>query len=345
MDGVKPKSSREDMQRAAELMLGGWKMLAQHCPICNFPLYSKGDAMRCAGCNLDVARESEVHFMDSEEKTETLVNSNDISTPLVINANIHRKKLDESSAKLGQRMLQGWTLLGSICPQPECRGTPLMSLRGSNMICVNCENEYELKTGAIVTLKKESCANTKNMTLQSTNSNPSTLPPLVDLSQAPVLSPSLLSSSTTPNFNDEDSSMKISKKMLQGYCLLEKLCPICKIVPLVRSNDNIEICVECDDKNDAFKLPRKIKKMKNSSINAITDMDNDMEIYNLDEEGFEIQLARNNSKPILSSDYDSSYSQSKPIETNITKKLSKENVRETASSVFLKVILAYYRYD
>jgi uncharacterized Zn finger protein (UPF0148 family) len=42
----------------ADKMLEGWRMLADHCPICRTPLCeSKGGQMRCVSCDLEVRRE------------------------------------------------------------------------------------------------------------------------------------------------------------------------------------------------------------------------------------------------------------------------------------------------
>lgn len=52
----------------------------------------------------------------------------------------HMKRLDNLSAKLGAKMLAGWTLLGDSCPREEC-ACPLMKERGATtMLCVNCDS-------------------------------------------------------------------------------------------------------------------------------------------------------------------------------------------------------------
>jgi hypothetical protein len=39
---------------------------------------------------------------------------------------LSRKKRDQISAKLGERMLEGWALLGDECPNETCLRTTLM---------------------------------------------------------------------------------------------------------------------------------------------------------------------------------------------------------------------------
>ena len=56
-------SKQATISRTGSMLLSGWKMLSQHCPICMSPLLSKGtagtdnDAIRCPGCDLPVVKE------------------------------------------------------------------------------------------------------------------------------------------------------------------------------------------------------------------------------------------------------------------------------------------------
>lgn len=54
----------------------------------------------------------------------------------------HRRR-EEVSAKMGDKMLAGWTMLARTCPRPECQGTPLMQARGPEprtVLCVSCDS-------------------------------------------------------------------------------------------------------------------------------------------------------------------------------------------------------------
>lgn len=48
----------------------------------------------------------------------------------------------DTSALIGEKLLQGWTMLADMCPNasmPGCTGVPLMKERGTQrMLCVNC---------------------------------------------------------------------------------------------------------------------------------------------------------------------------------------------------------------
>ena len=49
----------------------------------------------------------------------------------------------ETSTLLGNKMLAGWKMLAAACPDPACRGTPLMQLKGKPKLCVCCSAEYD----------------------------------------------------------------------------------------------------------------------------------------------------------------------------------------------------------
>lgn len=70
----------------------------------------------------------------------------------------HMARMNEISAKLGTKMLQGYTLLGVSCPQCQC---PLVQHRKQHpahivqrLICVNCGAEYSQKDDEELILNK-----------------------------------------------------------------------------------------------------------------------------------------------------------------------------------------------
>ena len=54
-------TTKETIKRTSDLLLSGWKMLSNHCPICSSPLLSKDNAMRCPGCNVPVVMENDAN--------------------------------------------------------------------------------------------------------------------------------------------------------------------------------------------------------------------------------------------------------------------------------------------
>ena len=112
------------------MMLTGWKMLSQVCPVCSFPLMGKDGNMMCPGCNVPVIREtslapkqsqSEAVPVDVEEVEKEEEDDDDEVDSQSITKTYEemRREYDEKnsqqrtiSTKLGQKMLLGWTLLG-----------------------------------------------------------------------------------------------------------------------------------------------------------------------------------------------------------------------------------------
>ena len=63
----------------------------------------------------------------------------------------HRRR-EEVSAKMGEKMLAGWTMLAQTCTNPACAGTPLMQSRSrgpepQTVLCVSCSCESALDQG------------------------------------------------------------------------------------------------------------------------------------------------------------------------------------------------------
>lgn len=60
-----------------DMMLGGWKMLATHCPICNSALLQKELKVQCASCNMPVMTEEQYSARpasDQSAKTVSIAN-------------------------------------------------------------------------------------------------------------------------------------------------------------------------------------------------------------------------------------------------------------------------------
>ncbi|KAG5458003.1 MAG: hypothetical protein BJ554DRAFT_1866 [Olpidium bornovanus] len=66
-----------------------------------------------------------------------------------------RQQANRVSAKLGQKMLQGFTLMGDSCPANSCLGVPLVRDRALKYQCVNCQTEYFLdETGSFCAVQQ-----------------------------------------------------------------------------------------------------------------------------------------------------------------------------------------------
>lgn len=53
-----------------------------------------------------------------------------------------KQKLDETSKKLGEMLLQGYTMLNAECPSASCGRVPLMKPKSGNPECVMCGKSY-----------------------------------------------------------------------------------------------------------------------------------------------------------------------------------------------------------
>lgn len=63
-------------------MLGGWKMLATHCPICNSALLQKELKVQCASCNMPVMTEEQYSARPTSDHVTLTANTADIQAPV-----------------------------------------------------------------------------------------------------------------------------------------------------------------------------------------------------------------------------------------------------------------------
>lgn len=261
---------KESIKRSGALLLAGWKMLASTCPVCSNALFSKGDEMRCAYCDLPVRiasandhveeRSSNIVAGVATSAAEEVKQPEVRSTPVLAAATStvfdeqelqRRKQLDQASKLLGEKMLQGWTMLAQYCPDfTKCRGTPLMRERNSPFaLCVCCNQKYDVTPAGDVLpfgtrpaeggdqgkppLSTEIGRPSVDAEVEDDDGDDDALfqddEPIFDLRKIPRLQ---------EVDGPEDSSMRLSNLMLRGYTLLSETCPIARScdgnVPLVR---------------------------------------------------------------------------------------------------------------
>lgn len=237
---------KDAIKRTGQLMLQGWRLLAQCCPICYTALLSSREGqMRCPFCDLPVVAEQpgvtyeevpqnsaipEVDEVDDEELDNFEADLPSSLEDLRKEYDSRNKsKASSTSALLGEKMLQGWTMLSENCPVTECRGTPLMRLgkAPAAMLCVACSRNYTLNAnGDLVAEGSNTKVSSKiqDTVLQQTG---------FSLDDAPILNLNSFS-------NKNDSSQKISQKLMKGWALLDKCCmlPDCSgNIPLLRDKE------------------------------------------------------------------------------------------------------------
>lgn len=242
------------IKRSSQMMLQGWRLLAISCPICNSPLLSKGEVIHCAGCDMPVKIDNSMEEMSSGKSSvkEEIISEDkeleldeeeddDIDIPssfeeLKKEYDAKRKQKDASSAKLGDKLLRGWIMLAQVCPNESCYGIPLMKNPENSIIsCVGCEQEFTIDShGAVQSVKASTpmIAPEKTAFISKQAILPESNPSGLNMNDAPILSFSSFE-------NKNDPSMKISKKLMQGWALLDRCCslPTCSgqgSVPLLR---------------------------------------------------------------------------------------------------------------
>ncbi|OQR97242.1 hypothetical protein ACHHYP_12354 [Achlya hypogyna] len=137
--------------RMSEKMLQGWALLAETCPVaeCHTPLMStkkQPGKVYCVKCERWFSTElAQKEAAQPAEKETTQPAEEEAPQPQWEESEAEaaayrekKKRRDAASAKMGEKMLQGWTLLGIHCPVPGCL-MPLMRSREGQMYCVNCE--------------------------------------------------------------------------------------------------------------------------------------------------------------------------------------------------------------
>jgi len=253
--------ANQTISRTGKLLLDGWKMLAQMCPMCNTALMSKQGALHCPGCDLPVRYETsreDARFDDAaeEEEEEEEEHEDDAQVPRSLEElkreyDVRNKSRDLISKKLGEKMLAGWTLLGVSCEQASCSGTPLMHSQKEPMklVCVACERVFrQNKQGELEPAEggaKVAAAPLGGAaSLRSLPVVPSVDSPEVwrqGCSDAPILDFSRSS-------REQDSSSRLAAKLMLGWAMLNEVCPRdgCTGSPLVRDLQSVKRCVDCN---------------------------------------------------------------------------------------------------
>uniref|UniRef100_A0A7S3M3I0 Uncharacterized protein n=1 Tax=Spumella elongata TaxID=89044 RepID=A0A7S3M3I0_9STRA len=293
--------NNESIKRTGDMLLSGWKLLNSACPICNTALLSKGELLRCPTCDLAVVKESDQQKYTNEQ-TNVPNPSKIAEAKFEIEDDYYQyatgvpakfeslneakklydqqnKKMNQVSDKLGAKMLAGFSMLSTVCPNEECRGTPLCRQGSGPMVCVCCDSEFKVSSlgDLIPTLKTASASEAFNgkvtaASVQSVSavSAPAATTPsfsaparvnlvatadeilpaseadnafFLNMQNAPILD---LSSFARESEND--CSSKIARKLMLGWALLDKCCAQkgCKgEVPLMRDLQGMERCVQC----------------------------------------------------------------------------------------------------
>jgi len=231
-------------------LLKGWKMLAICCPVCHMALFSKGEEMRCARCDLPV-KVSEEKVIDSPVQALTTESESDSLSYEDIKKQYakQRQQSDNVSKLIGKKLLEGWIMLGDHCTNSNCSFAPLMQKsRADELVtCPVCETQYSLADGDVKAVSKgeSKVVTSLQMMKCGTVVSDETNGP-IDLSLAPVLRFNAENDDIV-NGRDHvvDYSNKISELLLKGWTMLSDSCGCGASAPLMRNCNGKLYCVGC----------------------------------------------------------------------------------------------------
>ncbi|CAO3679052.1 unnamed protein product [Umbelopsis ramanniana] len=167
-------------------MLQGWVLTDEQCPQPNCPtplLRSKDGRQKIcvvhnlpgksaplkntvvsgykqASINKPVDRSTEdtaAHQVDIEEDDEADEFIRRVNESSNDNGSIAVKRREQSklaSERIGQKLLQQWTLVNDICPSDTCYAVPLVRDQQQRLFCVICERSYMLENTYLQAVRK-----------------------------------------------------------------------------------------------------------------------------------------------------------------------------------------------
>jgi uncharacterized Zn finger protein (UPF0148 family) len=170
----------------------------------------------------------------------------------------------DPAKEIGGYLLKGWTLLGESCP--DCN-VPLVEDKKRNagvMLCVNCNKQYvrekDVEEGKFKVSStfsgsaeppKQVSTTTNNIKEEKDVAKQSAPAPHFnedyyddDDDWVPPTEEELKEIEAARKRNDEISA-KLSQKLLQGWALIDIVCPAC-YTPLMRNKQKELFCVACD---------------------------------------------------------------------------------------------------
>ncbi len=232
----------------AEYLLTGWTMLADACPNisptgCSYPLMRspEGDVV-CVFCSQIEGDEKSSDSQQNTPSQQATQNQNGI-----INQGRGWCNNDISS-NLGALLLQGYKMTAENCA--GCRIIPLMlSPNEDDLICVQCGKNFNQ-----VSATEDAAARSSSVAEPS----------------ASVVSPQ-----ADQQF---DSSSLLSKKLLEGYTMLEECCTRC-LIPIMRDRSGVEQCIICNNQqsNTQDLIPPSLISRGDNKLSVADEKNNETE--------------------------------------------------------------------
>lgn len=156
---------------------------------------------------------------------------------------------NDAISEISRLLLEGWTLLGEVCPVLNCN-TPLVRNKNTGVkLCCSCRAQVVQSTNHIATNSNSSNDNDNSNNNNSMNEQDGGEPsPFSSLNIEPEQSSSMVEIDYIREFQrDSDRvSKQIGEKLLQGWTLLDVNCPNSRCAcPLMRDTEGSLFCVSC----------------------------------------------------------------------------------------------------
>lgn len=142
MQQVNPSS----ISHMGQLLLQGYAMLADACPVCSVPLMRKpnSDQIICVNCPAAESEQDQYYNRNSDIIESDTPYQNGMTQQHIrySNDSVHQQSTpkpsssDDVAQSLADKMLQGWALLDIHCPR--CSTALVQSRNKEEMFCVSC---------------------------------------------------------------------------------------------------------------------------------------------------------------------------------------------------------------
>ncbi len=143
-----------------------------------------------------------------------------------------REQSDRSSKLIGEKMLQGWKMLGEYCPNTTCHGIPLVANRNEEKFCVICDKFVKVVTEEEF---EKMLAQQKMKDVVVPETTNTVLPPPVVVERVPEPVHTPLSSS---------KSTETLKSMLMNLTMQLESTPMTSIDQIARICDAMNKCAQ-----------------------------------------------------------------------------------------------------
>jgi len=188
------------MEEITKRMQDGWKMLNEVCPISHFPLVERDGIKYSGRCNLEVLSVSQADDRNVAPRDSPAASDDSFEMiPDEEESGVQLASTDEQSAKMGELLLQGWRMMEECC---EYGGCPYMEHPVNG-------RKFSVATGKYTDEEVEV------------------------VQQAPAAAASPITPIVQGQVSEEDMSAKMGELMLQGWVMLDEVCPITQAVPLM----------------------------------------------------------------------------------------------------------------